>query len=530
MKRLALFALLCLVSCSTTPRRSGEVLVHALEKKDPKLLNESCAFAGGAACRELGRLRRAVGDPVGAVEYFEKACTLGNPHACRELAELELRAGRRSRVQTLLKSSCESGDQEGCYLWAKALLPEAERGPALQALQRNCSSWHGESCFLLGQVSERGGDRKKASAFYESACEKDVPGACTEFARLEAAAGKAQTRPQAIAGLLAVDCRNGLPRACGFVDFLERRERDPELGDRSCEECKTDNVPEACHLSGWNERVTGGNPAKSRAYFEAACRKGHAFACWEVASEAYAEDDLGKYVKFARSACVKGAFYGCYHLGAHPELLERSAEGDSLLEKACKAGEGWGCIELGERAASAGRDSRALELFGRACELSRNQGCLRKGQLLELSRRREEAERTYDQGCEREHPASCYAFAMARKDGLDRGEVRALLKRSCEGKSALACYWLSRISMEWRQEPPEDPAVMRAAYREFCSNGVVPACLSLAELLAAGPRPHEAQEPLERACARGSIEACLRGGLNREACDLGSADGCKMLK
>ncbi|MCM2277133.1 MAG: hypothetical protein NDJ89_03590 [Oligoflexia bacterium] len=518
----ALFA-----ACSTPTSRPGPAasFALALERGDFTLLQESCAAGERAACTRRGELLLNQGDPRGALPEFEKGCGHGDPRACLQAGEVLFYQGARPAALRHFAVSCRAGLRRGCFLEARVALLAGESRRAKVILHANCAGRHGESCLWLGKLNERAGDAAGASRYYESACEKGVISACSELARRRLLGS-----PDAdVEALFQHDCRSGLALSCRSNRVQQKLQSDAKLYERLRADCRRDSFPEDCYELGLAERLRDPDLAVSRASFEVACRKAHGPSCWELACSDFSQDEFASYAKLAAKACQLGTLEACAHLGSQPVLLP-PGESQELLVKACRGGEGSACLALGDREFAAGRLGVAREQFGRACELDDHRGCVRQGRALIKEGRREQAALVLGISCGSEHAESCLELGLLYKDGLDKGEVKNFLKKGCDRRSKESCYWLSRVAMEWRLDPPENPAVMRAAYREFCDQGIAAACMSLARAFIEAQRSPEAISAYEAGCAVGDGEACRRAGKSREACDLGDIEGCRALR
>jgi TPR repeat protein len=126
---------------------------------------------------------------------------------------------------------------------------------AVPALEAACGEKQPTSCVSLGSLYDGGfgvtRDRRKAAAFYKTACDLgDKPG-CARFAVLEAQGlGVALNKTRATRTLEAL-CGEKLPEACiGLAQILQRtgaaadRDRARSLLKSACEA----GSPEACDL------------------------------------------------------------------------------------------------------------------------------------------------------------------------------------------------------------------------------------------------------------------------------------------
>lgn len=280
-------------------------------------------------------------------------------------------------------------------------------------------------------------------------------------------------------------------------------------------------------------------------FFEAACQKGQATACyrlgWLTASGVGTPKDPERAEALYQEACDKGSGAACTGLG---HLLEgkRGLEKKhrALLERACELHDATGCVGLAylhvTGSGGASHDEReATRLYTAGCDGGDPIGCFNTGLNYELGRGVKvdlrDAIAAYEEGCDGGSTKACTNLGLCYDNGL--GVVRSFEKAAelygrgcrasaCEGSNPLGCVNLGRLYRDGRGVTAD---AKRAAelFSEVCERTPVEGDADSA------PNIARACSLLGAAYASGSgvgEDPARALALSRKGCDAGDTFGC----
>lgn len=384
-------------------------------------LRERCEAQQPRSCGLLAEY----GATADYAETRRDACVGGHAPSCLVLAD-ELRESEERAV--MLRRACETGLHRGCSdLRLDELRNESQ---TLEHLREGCELPDAAMCTAYGHALAAGGERDRARAPYERACdlgdaegcdaaglqvpptsEGDVPNrrrragwftrACALRGDARCAHVEALEREQADADLVA--CRAGRTERCyGAVlglageDPRAARELIDGISKQPGAACRTSSeacaTMQAIHLvvgcgEHGVEECAAGSEARARQRRRARklepryerllrdeCDRGIAAACREIASDVVAHD-LPRAAQLYQQACELGDAVSCDQVPAVMSSYRTLSDDEnaSYQELACAAGDPSACLFVSAYRADTDPDaagslrSQARDLLERGC-------------------------------------------------------------------------------------------------------------------------------------------------------------------
>jgi TPR repeat protein len=334
-----------------------------------------------------------------------------------------------------------------------------------------------------------------------------------------------------------------------------------DRGDaKACERACKDSDGIACTQRGLAD------PAKGKAWFEAACTAGETFGCKLVAqiAERATPQDLPLAAATYRKACAIGSETSCARVGMSkeekvpvavytPRLIEaiRAAcsakhqpsctelgalyitgngvtadvnTGLAAFDTACAGGELWACSNLGiQLGRNADTAKSAIDLLERACTGGIAHACLNLGlQLAESKHIANDLPRAatlFDKACNLGHAMGCSTLGRVYASGLgvtkDLAKAEKLYAKSCAALSSGGCAELGTLT-----DGDHGPANFKVSFDAFvvaCERGHARGCTGLGLAYHRGNGVTKdlvkAREYYTRACAKKSGAACNNLGI-----------------
>lgn len=333
--------------CRANDPSSCAILGMLVKSSAPKqarvLLAAGCEGQVASGCRELGRMvDEGLGgpeDPGRAVQLWTQACGMNDADACAALGRA-FRDGRgleadATQARALFTRACLEKSAPGCAslgaAWRKGIGGPADAKLAVRFLARACDLGDAKSCREAADVVE---DPESKATLWDLACKQGDGHGCYELGRV--VAKDAASRFDYIERACTLDF--GL--ACRWVgQQLYHEGRQAEAMSRLERGCNLEDAP-SCEYFG----AIGGDPAKTVAPMQKACRAKDGAAC----------------VALAKAAQLNAP-------GIDPRLTPRA-----LLDRACTLGTADGCVMLAQQLARAPESNadelRALSLLGEQCD------------------------------------------------------------------------------------------------------------------------------------------------------------------
>lgn len=317
--------------------------------------------------------------------------------------------------------------------------------------------------------------------------------------------------PDEIAGRYQQACDAGYDLACRWsswrnADGLPSIEAAGESFQGRC----TRNDPVACIVVGWaieasplpenlvgHDRIQAADARLGRAYphYVTGCDTGFAGACHELARYSIERFRLGV---------------------GDAKLLERRERGArAVFDMAgCQKGFQPSCVALGQLQPQSpdlmDDKGSAGQYYTSACQAGYINGCYHLNLLVANNRTLDENRSRFEDLCDRGHTDSCTWVAKSyREDQARSPEAIAAWRRACLLQDARGC----RIAGEAAEA--QSPAQAIAVHRMGCVLGDGTSCGRLGLLLVQQDRAVDALDALDRGCASGISQACVKVGLLR---------------
>jgi hypothetical protein len=143
-----------------------------------------CDLGFGRSCSALGHIHRTRGDTVREQRMYAAACDANPPvvPACASLGEQLIAQNRAAEATPYLRRGCRgtsaspssfAAHREGCGLLAELAAQRGQTASQREYLRLECAYGSGgpAACAQLGQLAFAAGDRRRASAYLQRACD-----------------------------------------------------------------------------------------------------------------------------------------------------------------------------------------------------------------------------------------------------------------------------------------------------------------------------------------------------------------------
>jgi TPR repeat protein len=229
--------------------------------------------------------------------------------------------------------------------------------------------------------------------------------------------------------------------------------------------------------------------ANRKANWEAACKKGDADSCDDMAEWLLENGNKQEAAAVLKNACTNALdnLESCSSLG---ELL--SASELATAKSLCSDGNAKECVKY---AGSLGDDkkSEVKALLSRACSLGMTSACGTAGTLMTAS---EVAAAT--ESCNAGDAQACVRVAGYLGENDQESQAVSFIGKACDKGVASAC-------LEWGENATKD--AISSLERECHSSSPV-SCLRVAGFLVKEGNEDQAQKLVSRACSLGNSDAC----------------------
>jgi TPR repeat protein len=390
-----------------------------------------------------------------------------------------------ARIEALPSSQvpCSSSDPHNCRAKESQRLPISRADKAWASEQaKGCERNDAAACYRLGRAYRLGvgvrSNRAIAQKLFAQACDADQGDACMELADLQRRGGNIGQ----LNGQFALHQRGCQLNALAACDALA----DDYLGGEG----------------------VGTDATRGEALLRDGCARGFEQSCsnlaqrliqgWEIERN---EDEA---IVLLDAQCRRGYAQGCTNAGSLLRDLPQHADlRADFLNRACDLKEGESCYTLGLLRLAEGRDA-GLALLKRACGLK--QYYCGDAEIVE-------AEPGMAAACNSGDFAVCDRLGDIYGGSTialrDDAKSMASYVRACDGGLMKSCgnaaYHI--FTIEGQNSAPAARYLDRG-----CSGGNDEACISLADVLAAGgpvpADPPRAAEIYARICAKGDTFAC----------------------
>lgn len=384
---------------------------------------------------------------------------------------------------------------------------------SLRTCEKVCESGAGETCERVAWAWENGievaPNPTKAEVFWGRACDAGIARGCTRRALMQrVVSGSGEGQAKSIAASLA-------KRGC-------------DGGDGA-----------GCVLSA---EYTGGATAREliergRSTLTSACDggQGDRIACIDLARLSLDPPEVAKVMRdvatataLLGAACSRGEAVACYELAEQTRGGVRAEEIPALYEGPCESGLIIACTQWGNELFVSGVDpTKALQTWSRACEAGEPSACtsLASAKLTGAAGKAPEpvaASTLYDRACELGEPRACTQLGLLASTGrgvrAEPERARKLFAMACQAGDVEGCGQHG-VMMIRGLGGAADAEGGRRLVERACADGHGPSCTRLATLIAEGAAPTRSDASRDAEVAR----------FHRAACELRDLEGCVAL-